>query len=85
MGKLEGSRKFYLRGVKYLIPLIFLFLTLAQACSEKCETCKECAFDVSDYPQSTIDSNQCVDKEYCGDDLEFIRENASDIISCPEE
>ena len=41
-------------------------LFLSSACGEKCEVCKECEFDDSNYPQNAIDSTNCVDKELCG-------------------
>lgn len=70
--------------MKFLLPYICFVAIGFHSCQEECAMCTECEFDTTNYPQSTIDSTNCIEKEFCGDELESVRSNASDIITCPE-
>ncbi len=73
--------------MKRILSITTLFLgvfLISQGCREKCEVCAECKYDVSDYPQSVIDSTDCIDKELCGDALEQAKNGDYDIIYCSE-
>lgn len=71
--------------MKYLVTTLTfasLIILSIQSCKEKCEVCTECKSDFSNYPQSSIDSTDCIDKELCGDALEKAKNGEIDIIYC---